>query len=177
MYYISLTLVWLSTLILVFVSIYAISKRIISNYSLLRQNKVLSDNLKYYKALRSSENEGYYASMERVKTYVVYQKLKKAIKDENNTRNFGESDWDDLIDIVDKEFLGFSCRLQNIQPLSIFELKVCVLLKLGISSKDISNLTYHDLSSVSTARRRLFMKFFDKKKGSAKQWDEFIRKF
>lgn len=176
MYYISLTFVWLSTLILVFVSIHAISKRIVSNYSLLRQNKVLSDNLKYYKALRSSENEGYYAAMERVKAHGVYQKLKNLIKEENNIRNFEESDWDDLIDIVDKEFLGFSCRLQNIQPLSTFELKVCVLLKLGISSKDISNLTYHDLSSVSTTRRRLFIKFF-KKKGSAKQWDEFIRKF
>lgn len=176
MYYISLTLVWLSTLILVFVSIYAISKRIISNYSLLRQNKVLSDSLKYCKTIHSSEKNDYYASMESMKTHVVYQKLKKAIKDENIARNFDDSDWDDLIEVVDKEFSGFSWRLQNIQPLSTFELKVCVLLKLGISSKDISNLTYHDPSSVSTARRRLFMKFFDKKKGSAKQWDEFIRK-
>lgn len=54
-----------------------------------------------------------------------------------------------------------------------YEHRVSLLIKIGIQPSVIAELTAHSRESVSATRRRLFEKAFEKK-GTPKDWDEFI---
>ena len=50
---------------------------------------------------------------------------------------------------------------------------MCLLIKVRVQPKDIASLTAHSKESVASTRSRLYQKIFGKK-GSTRDWDEFI---
>ena len=67
----------------------------------------------------------------------------------------------------------FTKNLQKLHSFSCHEIHICLLIKINIQPVDMAKLTNHTRESVSATRRRLYEKVF-RKKGSPKQWDEFI---
>jgi DNA-binding CsgD family transcriptional regulator len=53
------------------------------------------------------------------------------------------------------------------------ELHVSLLIKIHLQPRDIASLTAHSKESVATTRSRLYSKVFGRK-GSSKEWDDFI---
>ena len=63
---------------------------------------------------------------------------------------------------------------ESLYSMSPVEYQVCLLLKLNATPSEIATVLCKDASSISTVRSRLYGKVFGKK-GSSKEWDEFIR--
>ena len=67
----------------------------------------------------------------------------------------------------------FFRRLADLGQLSVVELRVCMLIRLGIPPSAIAIHTCREQSSISSIRSRLYFKLFGKK-GGARELDEFI---
>lgn len=88
-------------------------------------------------------------------------------------KTMGEQDWRQLAMLVDGVYTGFSEKLYSLYKMSTYDYHVCLLVKVHILPKDIALLTSHSKESVSTSRSRMYQKVFGKK-GSAKDWDDFL---
>lgn len=90
-------------------------------------------------------------------------------------QHLGPKDWAEVERQVRRIHSGFRVRLYELHPMSETEFRVCLLLKLRIAPSLIATALCKDSSSISTIRSRLYAKVFGKK-GSSKDWDEFIEK-
>jgi hypothetical protein len=84
-----------------------------------------------------------------------------------------EENWQQLAMLVDSIYTGFTEKLYSLYKLSANDYHVCLLIKVRIQPKDIALLTAHSKESVATTRSRLYQKIFGKK-GTTKEWDDFI---
>lgn len=84
-----------------------------------------------------------------------------------------KEDWDAIETHFKSVYPRFSSTLLSLYNMSQVEYQVCLLLKLNTSPSEIANVICKDTSSISTIRSRLYQKVFGKK-GSSKDWDEFI---
>jgi hypothetical protein len=76
--------------------------------------------------------------------------------------------------VVNSVYENYTEKLHNIyNRMSSFEYRVCLLIKINISPVNISHLTNHSKESISSVRRRLYYKAFNRK-GSPADWDEII---
>lgn len=100
----------------------------------------------------------------------VYLRIKDYLKEE---KNMNDSDWSELDEIVNKAYSGFSEKLFSLYNMSVQDYHVSLLIKIRLQPKDIAALTAHSKESVSSTRSRLYHKVFGKK-GSTKDWDDFI---
>jgi regulator of replication initiation timing len=100
----------------------------------------------------------------------IYLKIQRLL---NEGRTMGEEDWQQLALLVDGIYSGFTEKLYSLYKLSVNDYRVCLLVKIHVLPKDIALLTAHSKESVSTSRSRLYQKVFGKK-GSAKEWDDFL---
>mgnify|MGYP007069941660 CR=1 FL=1 len=100
----------------------------------------------------------------------VYLRAKQLIAE---GRSLGEGDWAELAEAVDGVYSGFSEKLYGLYPMSDQDYRVSLLIKLRLQPKDIATLTAHSKESVASTRSRLYQKVFGKK-GSTKDWDDFI---
>ena len=64
-------------------------------------------------------------------------------------------------------------KLYSLYNMSDQDYRVSLLIKIRIQPKDIATLTTHSKESVASTRSRLYQKVFGKK-GSTKDWDDFI---
>ena len=96
----------------------------------------------------------------------VYLRIKKNIAD---GRSMAEGDWSELAESVNSVYTGFSEKLYSLYNMSHQDYYVSLLIK----PKDIATLTAHSKESVASTRSRLYQKVFGKK-GSTKDWDDFI---
>ena len=101
----------------------------------------------------------------------VYNKFHDAVNDTGIKILTG--DWEALRTQTDECYKGFTSRLRGIYPLSEMELRICLLLKIGINVTGIATLCGRSKSAVVSARKRLYEKFFAQS-GKPEQWDEFI---
>ena len=100
----------------------------------------------------------------------IYLKIKHLM---GEGRSMGDDDWQQLAMLVDGIYTGFTEKLYSLFRMSVNDYHVCLLVKIRIQPKDIALLTAHSKESVSTTRSRLYQKVFGKK-GSAKEWDDFL---
>lgn len=84
-----------------------------------------------------------------------------------------DDDWTEVAHQVRRIFPHFRSSLYNLCRLSDTEFRVCLLLKLHIAPAEIATALCKEKSTVSSSRSRLYAKVFGKK-GSSKDWDEFI---
>lgn len=85
-----------------------------------------------------------------------------------------DDDWTAIEDRLRSVYPHFSSTLFSLVSMSEVEHRVCLLLKLNATPTEIASVLCRDKSSISTVRSRLYQKVFDKK-GSSRDWDEFIR--
>lgn len=81
--------------------------------------------------------------------------------------------WLLLEETVNDIYGEFTDKLYQIYQISRYELYICLLIKIHVSPKDMAKFTNHSRESITSARRRLYEKFFGQQ-GSPQQWDEFI---
>lgn len=84
-----------------------------------------------------------------------------------------KADWSQMEQQINSTYTGFSNRLINLYPLSQTEMQTCLLIKLRVPTSEIANTLNKSASAISSTRSRLYEKVFHRK-GSAKDWDEFI---
>ncbi|MBO4613463.1 MAG: hypothetical protein J5671_09905 [Bacteroidaceae bacterium] len=92
-----------------------------------------------------------------------------------NGEHLKEEDWEEVERQLKLVYPGFTSKLRSLYRMSELEYQVCLLIKLRIAPKDIANILFRDVSTISTVRSRLYQKVFGHK-GGAKEWDEFILK-
>ncbi len=100
----------------------------------------------------------------------VYLRIKKNIAD---GRSMTEGDWSELAESVNSVYTGFSEKLYSLYNMSEQDYHVSLLIKTRFQPKDIATLTAHSKESIASTRSRLYQKVFGKK-GSTKDWDDFI---
>ena len=100
----------------------------------------------------------------------VYLRMQNSL---NGGRMMDETDWQALSDLVNRVYSGFTEKLYELYNLSSQDYRVSLLIKVRVQPKDIAILTAHSKESVASTRSRLYSKVFGKK-GSSKDWDEFI---
>lgn len=97
---------------------------------------------------------------------------------DNTTVNFGKKltaeDWQLLDEEINSHYPEFKERISELCKISDSEYKVCLLLKIGVSPKDIATLTIKTKSAISVMRKRLYTKAFGND-ATPEMWDEFIR--
>lgn len=102
----------------------------------------------------------------------IYVRFHAACHDASIRLN--EDDWRSLQEELDAKYDGFTVRLYDLYPhLSEIELQICCLMKISISVTQMSVLLGRSKSSISTARTRLYKKFFEKD-GKPEDLDAFI---
>jgi hypothetical protein len=84
-----------------------------------------------------------------------------------------EEDWAELTEVVNSVYTGFTGKLYSLYHMSDQDYHVSLLIKIRLQPKDIATLTAHSKESVASTRSRLYTKIFGKK-GSTKDWDDFI---
>ena len=82
-------------------------------------------------------------------------------------------EWKELDRRLKVVFPRFSSSLYGLFNLSPTEYQLCMLLKIRSTPSEIALVLKKDKSTISSIRRRLYKKVFDKD-GSGKDWDEFI---
>ena len=100
----------------------------------------------------------------------VYLRIKKNLAE---GRSLAESDWGELAESVNNVYNGFSEKLYSLYNMSDQDYRVSLLIKIRMQPKDIATLTAHSKESVASTRSRLYQKVFGKK-GSTKDWDDFV---
>ena len=100
----------------------------------------------------------------------IYQRLQDCL---NSGRSLTNNDWMKLTTLVDSIYTGFTEKLYDLYRMTEQEYHVSLLIKIRIQPKDIALLTAHSKESVATTRSRLYQKVFNKK-GSSKDWDDFV---
>lgn len=99
-----------------------------------------------------------------------YFTLRKRIA---NGERLRKEDWDAIESQLNSVYPRFTSTLLSLYNMSQVEYHVCLLLKLNATPSEIASVLCKDTSSISSTRSRLYQKVFGKK-GSSKDWDEFI---
>ncbi len=100
----------------------------------------------------------------------VYLRIKNYL---NDGSMMTENDWAELSEAVNSAYSGFTDKLYSLYNMSDQDYHVSLLIKVRMQPKDIASLTAHSKESVATTRSRLYQKVFGKK-GSTRDWDDFI---
>lgn len=82
-------------------------------------------------------------------------------------------DWDEMERAVRPVYPDFIRQLSDLCKMSQVEYHVNLLIKLRFTPSEIAGVLCKDISTVSSIRSRLYRKVFNRK-GSSKEWDEFI---
>ena len=85
------------------------------------------------------------------------------------------ADYHRLVEALNKAYNNFTKRLKEFYPdINDNEVWICCMVKAGLSSKEICNISPYSYSSLGMAKSRLYFKMFQKK-GGAKDLDHFIK--
>ena len=100
----------------------------------------------------------------------IYRRIQECL---NTGKSLNYQDWGELTQLLNSIYTGLTEKLYSLHPMSEQELHVSLLIKMHIQPKDIAMLTAHSKESIATTRSRLYSKVFGRK-GSSKDWDDFI---
>ena len=126
--------------------------------------------LDYANTIAMIENE----KREQAETVIfgsdVYLRMKSLLA---QGRSMNDHDFVELNQVVNSVYTNFTERLYSLCKLSNHEFRVCLLVKVRVQPKDIATLTAHSKEGIAITRSRLYQKVFGKK-GSSKEWDDFV---
>ena len=128
--------------------------------------------------LTNKINELRLFSSSKDKPLEAQQKIKEGINlDEylSQEKHFSAEDWKKLETKVNQLYNGFTDRLYACLALSDNEYHICLLVKIGVTTKDIALLTSRTRQAISMAKQRLYKKITNEAKGKAEDLDEFVK--
>ena len=126
--------------------------------------------LDYHNKVARLENEKREHAETMIFSSDVYRRMQECL---NTGRSLTHQDWTELTEVVNGIYTGFTERLYSLYKMSEQDYHVSLLIKVRIQPKDIALLTAHSKESVASTRSRLYSKVFGKK-GSSKDWDDFV---
>lgn len=85
-----------------------------------------------------------------------------------------DKDWEQLEQTVNDVCPRFSERLRGMCRLNDYELRVCLLRKIGMTPTRIAALLIKSKQAVNSTRERLYMRAFGRK-GTPSQWDDYLK--
>lgn len=100
----------------------------------------------------------------------IYHRLQDCL---NTGHSLTHRDWAELSEMVNSIYTGFTEQLYSLYRMTEQDYHVSLLIKVRVQPKDIALLTAHSKESVASTRSRLYQKVFGRK-GSSKDWDDFI---
>jgi hypothetical protein len=111
-------------------------------------------------------------TLQRPEIFKVFSHLAK----EDNP-HVSQEQWDEAQRCIDVISNNFTKRLYELYShLSVQELHMCYLIKMGIPPSGISKLLFRSKSAITMSRTRLYKKMFGTE-GSSEMFDEFIARF
>lgn len=144
-------------------------------YRLGKHKKRVEQELKRIEQERQAMPAPVRAAMDSVEAEFrhsdFYLSLRRKI---SNGNRLTQEDWDGIEARFKSVYPRFASTLLTLCRMSQVELQVCCLIKLDVPPSEIAGVVCKDASTVSSIRSRLYMKVFGKK-GSSRDWDEFIR--
>lgn len=90
----------------------------------------------------------------------IYKTFHGVRKEKKETK-INNTDWQELIRMIDETYDQFRQRLQELYPLTDIELRVCLLIKIGLSPLQIAAITMRSKQAISSVRKRLYRKLFN----------------
>lgn len=95
----------------------------------------------------------------------------------NPGTNPTSADYHTLVEALNKAYNNFTIRLKEFYPdIRSNEMWICCMVKAGLTSKEICNISSYSYSAIGMAKVRLYSKMLGKK-GSSRDLDVFIRDF
>ena len=91
-----------------------------------------------------------------------------------NKKTIHESDWCKIEMIIDSVYPNFRNKLYCAYKIDKREYRMCILIKLGLRNSDIAIIMCRTKGAISLSRASMYEKVF-KRKGTAKDFDDFIR--
>lgn len=86
-------------------------------------------------------------------------------------------DWEELTRALDRTYNNFTERLIEFYPnISTHEIRICMLLKMGIPPISIADLTARSKQAINSSRKKLYERTHNQT-GTPDLWDKFIQKF
>ncbi len=156
------------------------------------KNKIaeLEKQLKILNSLEGVNNEQLQTQKEQIeienrKIELEFNKKEKAIKSlkesdiyrkfhqADSVSDLTKEDWEVLQQAINNTYENFSNHLYALFPISNTELKICLLLKIGMPVSKIAILIGRTKSTVTSARKKLYEKMFNKK-GTPDMFDKII---
>lgn len=134
----------------------------------------LNEELERLKSLEEGHTyfeEKQYPTGLRIANSEVCKKLKTVVESDGKDTFL---EWQSLADIVSDMYPTFHPNLLKLKKMSSIELKVCLLLKIGIAIPDVSKIICRSQDTVYSICRRLYKKNFEDSP-SAKKWKDFIQ--
>ena len=128
------------------------------------------DNIHQMQKMAVIEQRSQTKDLNEILSSPVYQRIKQYLTD---GQNMAEADWTELSEAVNTVYTGFTDKLYSLYRMSEQDYRVSLLTKIRLQPKDIATLTAHSKESIASTRSRLYLKVFGKK-GSTKDWDDFI---
>lgn len=145
------------------------------------KNNMRLDLLKAQKGFIEKTNEQIVAKQRvqeqseiNLRSSEVYKKFHRLTQGQNE--KLKDTDWDELTRIVDETYSNFTQRLYELYPIKDIEMRVCLLLKIGLSPTQIATITIRSKQAITSIRKRLYNKVFGKD-ATPEQWDNFILEF
>lgn len=143
-------------------------------YNLYRNKKRVEQELRQIEEERKVMPEPVLQALNTVESEFhksdFYISLRKRIA---NGERLRKEDWDAIETHLNGVYPRFTSTLLSLYNMSQVEYHVCLLLKLNATPSEIASVLCKDNSSISSTRSRLYQKIFGRK-GSSKDWDEFI---
>lgn len=156
------------------ISIIGLSFMTYSNIKQKRKNLELK--LDKYETLKRSSEQKNKQNIQKENCAFKKSEIHQIIQNEieNGSYTLQDSHWKDLEKTVNEIYPNFTNNLNSFYEVSDHELKVCLMVKIGISHTYIAKFTNHSKEAINSTRGRLYAKVF-KKSASAPKWDDFIK--
>ena len=128
------------------------------------------ENLQYNNKVAVIDNEKRNQAETTIFQSDIYRRMQRYL---DEGRMMSQDDWAQLVQLIDGIYTGFTEKLYSLYKLSPQDYYVSLLIKARLQPKEIALLTAHSKESIASTRSRLYQKVFGKK-GSSRQWDDFI---
>ena len=101
----------------------------------------------------TSESKRLYRELHDAEAWTTIQKaiLKPDVK-------LSQANWEALDSLFAKVYPNFPTILMSANHLSLYEYRVCELIRMGVSPSDIARLLNYEKSNITNMRKRMFLK-------------------
>lgn len=138
-----------------------------------QKEKILKFKIEKYKKMQEEKSDECINRLgKKAKESDIYKEIAKRIARGNFTLDSNQ--WTLLEKSINETYPNFTETLRSFYDVSQQELRVCLMIKMGIAPGNIAKFTNHSKEAINSTRGRLYAKVF-KEPASAPKWDEFIK--